>query len=143
MSAEVLRALKPLADLQAGVVTREQASGHGVSPRLVSRLLAEGHWRRIDRGVFLTADIEPSFVARAWAGTLLGGDDARVGRLAAARLHRLADEDPELITVLVPHAQRPAPRLATSSSASELAPAAVRSVDRRAPPWRTRCSTCA
>lgn len=106
----MLRALKPLADLQSGVVTREQASAHGVSPRVVARLLDEGHWRRLERGVFLTADFEPSFVARAWAGTLLGGDDARVGDLAAARLHGLADEDPERITVLVPHVQRPAPR---------------------------------
>ena len=109
-SVESLRALKPLAQLQAGVVTREQASGHGVSPRVVSRLIAEGHWRRLERGVFLTADVEPSLTARAWAGTLMGGDDARVGWLAAARLHGLADEDPSLVTVLVPHEQRPAQR---------------------------------
>lgn len=109
-SGEALQALKPLVDLQAGVVTREQASGHGVSPRVVSRLLDEGHWRRLERGIFLTADVEPSFEARAWTGTLLGGDDARVGDLAAARLHGLADEDPDRIKVLVPHAQRHAPR---------------------------------
>jgi very-short-patch-repair endonuclease len=109
-STEVLRALKPLADLQAGVVTREQASAHGVSPRVVARLLDEGHWRRLERGVFFTADLAPPFVARAWVGTLLGGDDARVGDLAAARLHGLADEDPDRVIVLVPHTQRPAPR---------------------------------
>lgn len=109
-SAEVLRSLKPLAELQAGVVTREQAGAHGVSPRIVSRLIDEGHWRRLDRGVYLTAGLEPTFEARAWAGALLGGDDARVGWLAAARLHGLADEDPPLVTVLVPHGQRPAPR---------------------------------
>lgn len=109
-SAEVLRALKPLARLQAGVVTREQAQAHGVSPRVVSRLIDEGLWRRLERGVFLTADVEPSFLARVWAGTLLGGDDARAGSLSAARLHGLADEDPRQVTVLVPHAQRPAAR---------------------------------
>jgi very-short-patch-repair endonuclease len=109
-SSPALQALKPLADLQAGVVTREQASAHGVSPRVVARLLDEGHWRRLEPGLFLTADVEPSFEARAWAGTLLGGDDARVGGLAAARLHGLADEVPSLITVLVPHVRRPAPR---------------------------------
>lgn len=109
-SAAALWALKPLVDLQAGVVTREQAYAHGVSPRVVSRLIAEGHWRRLERGVLLTANVEPSFEAQAWAGTLLGGDEARVGRLAAARLHGLTDDVPRLITVLVPHAQRPAPR---------------------------------
>lgn len=109
-SGEALRALKQLSELQAGVVTREQASAHGVSPRIVSRLIGEGHWRRLDRGVFLTADVRPTFETRAWAGTLLGGDRARVGQLAAARLHGLADEDPALVTVLVPHEQRPAPR---------------------------------
>ena len=109
-SADALRALQRLTRLQAGVVTREQATAHGVSPRLVARLIDEGHWRRLDRAVFLTAGLEPTFEARAWAGTLLGGDDARVGALAAARLHRLADDDPALVTVLVPHRQRPAPR---------------------------------
>ena len=109
-SATALLALRPLIDLQAGVVTREQASAHGVSPRLVSRLITEGHWRRLEQGLFLAADVEPSFEARAWAGTLLGGDDARLGRLTAARLHRLTEEVPSLITVLVPHERRPAPR---------------------------------
>lgn len=96
--------------MQAGVITREQAGGHGVSPRTTSRLLSEGHWRRLDRGVFFTADFEPPFDARAWAGTLLGGDRSRVGGTAAARLHRLTDVDPGLITILVPHARRPTPR---------------------------------
>ena len=109
-SVHALQALKPLAELQAGVVTREQASAHGVSPRVVSRLIDEGHWQRLDRGVFLTAGLEPTFEARAWAGTLLGGDEARVGSLAAARLHGLTEDDPALVTVLVPHLQRPAPR---------------------------------
>ena len=109
-SSPVLQALKPLVDLQAGVVTREQAVAHGVSPRVVARLLDEGHWRRLEPGLFLTTGDEPTFAARAWAGTLLGGDASRAGGLAAARLDGFADDVPTLITVLVPHVRRPAPR---------------------------------
>ena len=45
--------------------------------------------------------LEPSFLARAWAGVLLGGDGARLGYLAAARLHGLTDDGPAIVTVLV------------------------------------------
>ena len=96
--------------LQAGVVTREQAAAHDVSHRVVERLVAEGHWQRLEPGLFLTHDGDPTFAAMAWAGTLLGGDGARVGELAAARLHGLSDVDPTIIRVLVPHTRRPASR---------------------------------
>ena len=107
---QALAALRPLAALQAGVVTLDQAVGHGVSARMVERLLAEGHWRRLERGVFLTADSPPSFPARAWAGTLLGGERSRIGGAAAARLHHLTDDEPEVVTVLVPQDSRPTAR---------------------------------
>lgn len=103
-------ALRPLAAQQAGVVTREQAAGHGLSARAVERLVRQGVWRRLARGVFLTADLEPSFDARLWAGVLLGRDGACVGTHAAARLHGLVDTDPAVVTVLVPHGRKIADR---------------------------------
>jgi hypothetical protein len=109
-SREALRNLSGLAALQGGVVTRDQADAHGVSPRVAERLVAEDHWRRLERGVFLTHGGEAAFRSLAWAGTLIGGEGARVGGLAAARLDGLSDSDPASITVLVPHTRRPAAR---------------------------------
>ena len=98
--------IRSLAAAQAGVVTREQARAYGLSDGMIARLVREAHWRRLDRGLFLTADIDPCFEARAWAGVLLGGDHARIGGLAAGRLNGLVDDDPEVMVVLVPHACR-------------------------------------
>ena len=98
--------VRALAAAQAGVVTREQARAYGLSDGMIARLVRESHWCRLDRGVFLTADVEPCFEARAWAGVLIGGDHARIGGLAAARLHGLVDHDPDLVSVLVPHTSR-------------------------------------
>ena len=99
-------ALRPLAALQAGVVSREQAAGHGLSPRATERLVRVGHWRRLAPGVFLTADLDPAFEARVWAGVLLGRPGACVGVETAARLDRLLDADPAVVTVLVPHGRK-------------------------------------
>ena len=103
--------LRSLALQQANVVSREQAQALGVSDRVVARLVRQQHWRRLTPGIYLTADVEPTFLAMAWAGVLVGGDRSRVGHLAAARLHGLADVDPRVITVWVAHgrsvSQRP------------------------------------
>jgi hypothetical protein len=99
-------ALRPLAAAQAGVVNREQAAGHGLSARMIDRLVQDGHWRRLAPGVFLTADLEPGFESRVWAGILLGRDGACAGLETAARLDRLVDTDPAVVTVLVPHGRK-------------------------------------
>ncbi|MGI3779301.1 MAG: type IV toxin-antitoxin system AbiEi family antitoxin domain-containing protein [Janthinobacterium lividum] len=95
--------LRSLALQQANVVSREQARALGVSDRVVARLVRQQHWRRVTPGIYLTADVEPTFLARAWAGVLIGGDSSRLGRLAAARLQGLADVDPRVVTVWVEH----------------------------------------
>ena len=110
ISSEALTGLRGLTVLQGGVVTREQAAAHGVSHRVLERLVAEGHWQRLDRGVFLAEAGSPSFAALAWAGTLIGGPGARAGGLAAARLSGLTDTDPTPVTILVPHGRRPIDR---------------------------------
>ena len=95
-------ALSRLAQLQDGVVTREQAVGSGLSPAAITRLVRDGFWVRIARGVYLTAPAQPSWPALATAGVLIGGDHARLGGLAAAHLHGLMTDPPPRITVLMP-----------------------------------------
>ena len=94
-----------LAKLQAGVLSTEQLLGHGLPRHSVERLVRQGHWQRLDRSVYLTTSVEPSWMALAWAGVLLGGDRARLGGSAAGFLHGLLDREPQPITVLVPGSQ--------------------------------------
>jgi hypothetical protein len=95
-------ALLRLSRLQDGVVSREQAIGHGLRPAGVSRLVRDGFWVRLARGIYLTSATSPTWPALAWAGVLIGGDAARLGGLAAAHAHGLVAEPPRQIDVLLP-----------------------------------------
>jgi hypothetical protein len=67
-------------------------------------LLGDESWRPLARGVYCTDPAEPSWRSWAWAGVLIGGDEARLGGIAAGFLHGIIEEPPVVITVLVPGA---------------------------------------
>lgn len=98
--------LLQLALLQAHVVTRDQAVGHGMSRHSISRLVESGSWRRLARGLFLTVPLEPSWDSLAWGGVLLGGQSARLGPESSGYLHQLLRQAPNPLDVLVPHQRR-------------------------------------
>jgi predicted transcriptional regulator of viral defense system len=98
--------LLQLASLQAHVVTRNQAVGHGMSRHSISRLVESGSWRRLARGLFLTVPLEPSWDSLAWGGVLLGGQSARLGPESSGYLHQLLRQAPNPLDVLVPHQRR-------------------------------------
>ncbi len=99
---EVPDALIRLARLQAGVVTREQAMGHGLSRHVLRRLVDGGTWLRVCPGLFATVGVAPSWEALAWGGTLLGGPNSRLGPEASGYLYGLLQRPPKPIDVLVP-----------------------------------------
>jgi predicted transcriptional regulator of viral defense system len=103
---EVSDRLLRLAAMQAHVVTRDQALGHGLSRHSISRLLESGAWRRLARGLFLTVPLEPSWDSLAWAGVLLGGQFARLGPESSGFLHELLPKAPDPLDVLVPRKRR-------------------------------------
>jgi hypothetical protein len=81
-----------LAGEHGGVVGVGQAQDHGVSRHVVARLVASGAWRRLAQGVYaLSPD---SWQQRAWAGLLIGGDQAVLGLAAAAKVWQLPWEPP-------------------------------------------------
>jgi Transcriptional regulator, AbiEi antitoxin len=94
--------LSELAALQAGVVSREQVIGCGLSRAVVERLVASGWWSILARGIYQTSPGPPSWNGLAWAGLLLGGDQARLGPRASGYLHDLVDDAPIPLDVLVP-----------------------------------------
>jgi very-short-patch-repair endonuclease len=102
--------LVQLASLQAGVVSREQALGHGVLPNVLKRLVRTGSWERLSSGIYTLAPGRVSWEGLAWAGVLIGGDHTRLGGRAAWHLHGLADSPPDTISLLVP-ATRDAPQV--------------------------------
>ncbi len=96
--------LRQLAQLQAGVVAREQVLGLGFGEAGIARMIREQVWVRLSRGIYLTGPTEPSWTALAWSGVLIGGDAARIGGSAAAHLHGLLPEPPATIEIWVPAA---------------------------------------
>lgn len=100
----VPEALRRLSVVQGGAISRQQVLGHGISDHTMQRFLREGRWKRIAAGVYRTQPA--NWLQLAWAGVLLGGDGAVVGRRAAAHLYGWLKEPPLPITIYVPDSQR-------------------------------------
>ncbi|GAA1428854.1 hypothetical protein GCM10009616_09580 [Microlunatus lacustris] len=94
--------LLALAQQQDGVLSAAQTRAAGLSSQTLYRLEQTGRWQRLARSVYLTSPGDPSWPALAWAGVLLGGDEARLGGAAAGHLHGLVAAPPPKILVLVP-----------------------------------------
>lgn len=95
--------LGSLLQLQAGAISRGQALALGLTPRVIDRLLEQRSWRPLARGIYVVGS--ESWLTTAWAGVLLGGHHAVLGRATAAHLWGLV-EPPPLITVYVGTASR-------------------------------------
>ena len=92
-------AIRALANRQSGVVSVPQLLDHGVSRRVISRLVADQTLSRVVRGVY--AFSPPTWAQQVWVGVLLGGSNCVIGGLAAARIHGLTDEEPPVIDCYV------------------------------------------
>ena len=93
--------LARLAAHQDRAVTREQALALGLARHAVTRLVEEGFWCALARGVYCV-EPRPDWRTWAWAGVLIGGDRARLGGAAAGYLHGIVERPPESIMVLIP-----------------------------------------
>ncbi len=92
-------ALRELAARQAGVLSTEQVSAHGLGRHSVARLIRQHRWTALTRGVYWVGfGDEPAWEARAWAGLLVGGSGSALGGAAALHLHGL-EPAPEVIDV--------------------------------------------
>lgn len=87
---------------QRQVITREQALSLGAGRKLIERLLREGHWRRLDRGLFVAGTAPLSLEQRAWAGHLSAGPASAVGGAAALCLLGALREPASGVQVVVP-----------------------------------------
>lgn len=94
-------ALLLLAERQARTLSREQLLGHGVSDRVIQRLLRDGRIDRVCQGTYATG--EGGWMQQAWAGVLIGGPTAVIGGAAAGYLQGLVREPPDQVLVHTPH----------------------------------------
>lgn len=98
--------LAQLARRQEGVLTRSQLCGHGFSRKEIPRRLDEGSWSALCDGIYLTSAADPTWMQRAWAGVLLGGEGALVTARGAAWLYGIERRAPDVIPIAIPHHRR-------------------------------------
>lgn len=92
---------------QAGVISRHQLLGLGVSSRVIRRFGADGLLSAVVPGLYQSGP-QLSWLGHAWAGVLIGGQGAVLGLEAAGHLHELRPEPAE-ITVNVTNERAPRP----------------------------------
>jgi hypothetical protein len=92
---------RPLAESQAGLVTRRQLNDLGLDRFFVRNQIAAGRWVQQTSTVVGTTTGELSRTAIMWLGVLHAGPAALVGGLTAAEVLGLRNWHRETITVLV------------------------------------------
>lgn len=91
---------------QAGVATRAQALGSGLSLGAIRHRVATGRWQRLYEGVYATFSGPVPRQARLWAAVLYAGAGAVLSHDTAAELQRLVDKPAPVIHVTVPATRR-------------------------------------
>ncbi len=95
-----------LADVQSGIVSRQQLVGLGLTPTEAKANLITGRWRRMLPGVYATFTGPVDAIGRSWAAVLYAGSGAAVAGRAALWLWSLVNEPPDLLTIAVPETRR-------------------------------------
>jgi hypothetical protein len=93
---------------QAGVVTRSQALGCGLSDELLGSLIRSRRWRRVHPGVYVTFTGPLPWAARVWSAVLACGSGAVVSGCCALRLYgmRLDHNDTDPVHISVDRSRR-------------------------------------
>jgi hypothetical protein len=121
--------------LQAGVVTRRQLLSWGWTSEEIQGQVRARRWRRMHRGVYLTATGPPTREAVLWAGLLGCGEGAVLCGRTAAELWGFGHPSPAVF-VAVPPTLRPRGRL-VGVHVRNLSGLAARSHPRFQPPRTT------
>lgn len=94
-------AAQQLLDAQSRVISRQQALLLGISRSQIARFIREQWFTPIARGIYLYRDTRPTYLQRAWAGYLIGGQESALGGLSSLHLQGIGPET-ETITLVVP-----------------------------------------
>lgn len=86
---DVSKPLRGLIEAQSGILTADQALELGLGYQGLRRLVDQGHWVRLENGLFDTTPLLSGFEKRAWTAYLAAGEGSALGGEAALRLHGL------------------------------------------------------
>ncbi len=103
---DVSQPLRGLIEAQSGILTAEQALKLGLGYPGLRRLVDQGHWVRLENGLFDTTPLLGGLEKSAWAAYLAAGEGSAVGGEAALQLHGL-DRKVNQIEVWVPPDRQP------------------------------------
>jgi hypothetical protein len=103
MGRDLSPALRNLAGIQSGVVSRPQALRAGMTTDMIKSQVYSGRWRPVYRGVYATFTGPAGRRAQLWAAILSAGSGAVLSHETAAELHRLTDKVTNPIHVTVPY----------------------------------------
>lgn len=108
MDKKALAAAITLARRQYGFLTWKQALEAGLSPAVIARLVAEGHWRQVGGGLYQVSGVAPSWRGRLMSACLRGGEGTVISHRSAAALWGIEDfGPPSTVDVTVPPQRRP------------------------------------
>ncbi len=94
--------IQAIASAQAGMISRHQALGAGLTKGHVEWLLHAQRWQRVHTGVFATFTGELTFESRLWAAILRAGRGAVASHRTAAYLDGVCDDPGPVIELTVP-----------------------------------------
>lgn len=118
------RTIDRLARPQLGLVTLGQTRSAGVTERQIRTRTDRDALERVQRGVYRTAGVRPTWEQRLLAACLSAGAGAVASHRAAAVLWGLA-ETPAPVEITVPLARSPRPRSAVVHRSTDLRPVDV------------------
>src|SRR5262245_36980743 len=101
--------LRDLAELQSGVISRQQALSSGMGKDLIAARLHQGRWQRLHTGVYALHSGRVDRQATLWAAVLRSGSGAALSHHTAAELDRLADRQSSFVHVTIPTSRRVTP----------------------------------
>jgi very-short-patch-repair endonuclease len=110
MGYDIPVSAEPIAQWQAGAISRRQLRAAGVSDQLILERLKRRRWQQLFRGVYATFSGVPPRQTWLWAAVLRAGEGAVLSHQSAAELHGLAEYPAGAIYVTVPSSRRVAPR---------------------------------
>jgi hypothetical protein len=104
--ADIPPALRDLAELQRGVISRSQALSCGLSTQAIRCKVESGRWQRLRAGVYAVYTGAPDRQATLWAAVLRAGPGSALSFQTAAELDGLLDKPAPVIHITVPSTRR-------------------------------------
>jgi hypothetical protein len=108
MNKSALAAAIAIAERQYGLITWKQARAVGITPGVLRRLVAEGHWVRVAEGLYRLGGVKECWRGRLRGISLRAGEGSAISHRSAAAVWGLEGfEPPWTVDLTVPRNRQP------------------------------------